>query len=604
MDSDFSKIQKILESNEISSEDRKEILMAFNAMNEKLGYKDFKLKRTLKDKGIITNILNETIARLEERSEMLSIQAEKLEEQSKFKEELFANVSHELRTPLHGILGMGHLLEKTILDNNQQGYVGIIKGSADNLLVIINDILSLSEINAGKIKINKEPFSLYQLLEDLEHMLKIRTQDKGIQLVFDIAQNVPEFIVSDRTRIYQIIINLLNNSIKFTHIGKVELLVKLISTAQNKVELQFQIKDTGIGMKKEKLTSIFESFTRVHEERGVVYEGAGLGLNIVKNLLDLLQGDVEVESELNKGTCFTLKMPFELPEEEIISELLDSQRETVIPTSWKGLKFLMIEDNSANILYSKDMFAQWNLSLDIAPNLKDAKELLTNKYDVILSDVKLPDGDGLEFIGQLRNDNLSVNQNTPVIVLTASANIKGAERAKELDVQSYLSKPFPPNELINELHNVFNLKSKITMNPEEKNFSTEVDCQEATISTEMYLEKISKRFKGRRVLMAEMSKIFLDQAPEMIKILEECPAKEDYEAIRFEAHKFKSTVNIVGLENLRIQALKLEEIFHKGKPGINTDEMIAQFIVAIKHSVCMVEEVIPKILEASGVRIK
>jgi len=596
----FSKIQELLRGHQLPSEDQETILREFKAMEKQLGYADFKVKRTLQDKKIITNILNETIARLEERSEMLSIQAQQLEEQSKFKEELFANVSHELRTPLHGILGMGHLLEKTILNKNQQGYVGIIKGSADNLLVIINDILSLSEINAGKIKITKEPFSLFQLLDDLENMLRIRTEDKGINLVFDLDQNVPEFILTDRTRIYQILINLLNNSIKFTHLGKIELLIKTLSTSEQEATLQIKVKDSGIGMKKEKLSSIFESFTRVHEEKGVVYEGAGLGLNIVKNLLNLLGGAIKVESEFNKGTCFTLELPFALPDSESVELLKENQKEAVIPSDWKDLKFLMIEDNSANILYSKDMFEQWNLPLDIAPCLEDARKLLVNKYDVILSDVKLPDGDGLEFIGELRNESSAVNNNTPVIVLTASANIKGAKRAQELEVQSYLSKPFPPDELIKELHKVFNINYKTTMSLNKKILpNNEVDCDDVKSSTEAYLEKLSKRFKGRNLLMAEMSKIFLDQAPEMIKILEECPSKGDYEAIRFEAHKFKSTVNIVGLENLRVQALNIEDEFHSGKPEKNTDEMISKFIISIKEAICLVNEVLPQIAETT-----
>lgn len=597
----FSKIQKLLDSHAVPDEDQQKILMEFKAMEKQLVYADFKIKRGTRDKEIITNILNETISRLEERSEMLSIQAKKLEEQSQFKEELFANVSHELRTPLHGILGMGHLLEKTFLNDIQQGYVGIIKGSADNLLVIINDILSLSEINAGKVRINKETFSFYQLLEDLEKMLKIRTQDKGIQLVFEMDSKVPEFILSDQTRIFQILINLLNNSIKFTHQGKVELLVKTLSTTMSGVILQIKINDTGIGMKSEKLSSIFESFTRVHEEKGVVYEGAGLGLNIVKNLLNLLDGKVEVESELNKGTCFTLELPITIPDNKSIELLLDNRREAFIPSSWKEFKFLMIEDNSANILYSKDMFEQWNLPLDIAPCLEDARKLLTCKYDVILSDVKLPDGDGLNFIAELRKDKYAINQKTPVIVLTASANIKGAKRAQELEVQSYLSKPFPPNELIKEMHNVFNLKTNIAMNPNLNEFSKkiETECGNLKISPEEYLEKLSKRFKGRNVLMIEMSKIFLEQAPQMIKILEECPSKNDFEAIRFEAHKFKSTVNIVGLENLRIQALHVEEIFNNGKPEECTNELISKFILSIKESIDLVELVIPQLVEST-----
>lgn len=596
--SPIENIRGLLQSTDLPEEVKSNLLREVHVLSKQLANKEFKFKRTLKDKEIITNVLNETIQQLEEKSKTLTIQAKQLEEQSEFKEKLFANVSHELRTPLHGVLGMGHLLTKTPLNIVQHGYVEVIKGSADNLLVIINDILSLSEINAGKVKIKNEPFSIKKLLAELKAMVEVRTQQKGVQLSFINQPELPEYILGDRTRVYQILLNLINNSIKFTHKGYILVSSELVMEHENEVRLQFEIKDTGIGMKKEKLANIFESFTRVHDDKGIVYEGAGLGLNIVKNLTRIMRGGIEVDSEIDKGTTFLVQIPFKIPEKSEVEKYMDSQQEATIPDHWSNLKFLMIEDNSANILYSKDIFKSWNLNLDIAPTLEDAAQFLGESYDCILSDVILPDGNGMEFITELRKNNNSINQNTPVVILTASANDRGAKLAQKVNIQSYLSKPFPPDLLIRELHKIFNIQNTTNMthgnqNPENQNQLELNGHLEPT-----FLEKLSKRFKGRTNLMVEMSKIFLDQAPVMVKILEESHENGDYEAIRFEAHKFKSTVNIIGLDSLRGYAMKTEELYHDGKPEIDTHDLLRDFAIQVKLEMQNVERVIEQISTA------
>lgn len=573
----------LIEALDIDQEAKQNLIDEVKLMQKNLLYTNFKLNRTLKDKDIVTNVLNETINRLEEKSHALTIQAKELEEQSKFKEQLFANVSHELRTPLHGILGMGHLLDRTTLNNVQKGYTDIIKGSADNLLVIINDILSLSEINAGKIKITNNPFSIRKLLSDLETMLEFRTKKKGIKLLFHLSDDFPDFICGDRTRIYQIFLNLLNNSIKFTHQGFIRLKGEVIYVDGTETRLQFEVEDSGIGMKEEKLKSIFDSFTRVHDERNKAYEGAGLGLNIIKNFLYLLNGCVEVESEENKGTIFRVQIPFQIPDDQVITDLIHHQEDTTIPTEWTKLKFLMIEDNSANILYAKDIFESWNLNLDIFPTLGEAEIALEKKYDCILSDVLLPDGNGLDFILKLRKTPSAINNKTPVIILTASANEKGASKAKEANVESYLSKPFPPDFLINEFHRILEIQTTPT-NLENKSHLKKIN-QSTGVKPESYensfLQTLSKRFKGRTSLMAEMAKIFLDQAPIMKSILETAHEKGDYESIRFEAHKFKSTVNIIGLDSLREFASITEKLYYNGKPEECTAGLRLDFIKQI-----------------------
>lgn len=591
----------LIQALDINQEAKQQLFDEVKLMQQNLLYSDFKLKRTLKDKEVITNVLNETINKLEEKSEALTIQSKELEEQSKFKEQLFAKVSHELRTPLHGILGMGHLLNRTPLNVIQKGYTDIIKGSADNLLVIINDILSLSEINAGKIKITNNPFSIKKLLSNLETVLEYRTKEKGLQLLFMLSDDFPDFLIGDQTRIYQILLNLLNNSVKFTHHGYIRLTGGVVYVDGQETRLQFEVEDTGFGMKKQKLKSIFESFTRVHDEPGRVYEGAGLGLNITKNLLYLLKGSVEVESEEGKGTIFKIQIPFQIPDDETIENLIQSQDNTSIPYEWTQLKFLMIEDNTANILYAKDIFESWNLNLDIVPTLEDAKEAVKKKYDCIFSDIILPDGNGLEFISDLRKCPTAINQKTPVIILTASDNEKVVKQTKEINIESYLSKPFPPDYLIKELHRVFNTLTT-PKKMENKESSSMKITQPINVKNEnienSFLVTLTKRLKGRTGLMVEMGKIFLDQAPVMKSILENSHQNGDYEAIRFEAHKFKSTVNIIGLESLRDFASKTEQLYYHGKPAECTKELLHDFATQIELDCQKVVSVVEELSKA------
>jgi len=438
----------------------------------------------------------------------------------------------------------------------------------------------MSQANAGKLQIHNEPFLINDFLNEMESMLKVKAEEKGVQLSFQVPDNYPNVIIGDKTRLFQILLNLLNNAIKFTPQGYINLSTQVLNQNDSAVRLRFTIKDTGIGIKKEKLSMLFKSFSRVHDKGKEVIEGAGLGLNIVKRLLQLLNGEINVESEFSKGTTFTVDVPFllngietdSIPKEDITSS---------IPVEWKSKRFLMIEDNKANILYSKEIFEDWGLKLCIVNSLEEATEKLKEKYDCILSDVKLPDGNGLDFISELRNKKASLNQNTPSIILTASSNEDGVLQFDKEIIQGYLSKPFPPDQLLNELRNIIQIKNpELNYQPKETPTSLELEDDVTTYSSVDFINAISIRFKKRRGLMLEMVKIFLDQSPEMLRILESEPT--NFEQLRFEAHKFKSTVNIVGLFELKNYASKTEQLMMEGNHSDETMMLIQDFIKQLK----------------------
>lgn len=561
----LTELTELLQSQNFEEQDERRIAKLLKKIEREFTYAEFKVNRTLSDKTIITNVLNKTIENLEEKSVALKHQKKLLEEQSKFKEQLFANVSHELRTPLNGILGMSYLLEETTLEPIQESYVDVIKSSADNLLVIINDLLNLSKINAGQIKINLEPFGTEKFYSDLHGLLNIKAQEKNLSLNFYVSPNIPKYLLGDRTRLYQVLLNLLNNAIKFTHYGSISLSTSIENFNQDGVNLKFEVADTGIGISSDKLNTIFDSFTQVHDSQDFVYEGTGLGLNIVKKLLNLMNGEIEVKSEINAGTTFTVKIPFQIPSDTLIHQYQEQQTRLSIPQSWITKKIIYIEDNKANLLYARNMFANWNIQIETAEDLKEAAQKLSSqKYDCILSDVKLPDGDGLSFIKSLRENLNAINQHTPVIVMTAGANEKDANLAKELNIISYIGKPFPPATIIKSLNLVFATNmSRANLNAQQLSNG---NIQSTAIQKD-YLGHLRKLMNNNRKNMTEMINIFLAQLPETLKNIEVGIQSAEWEKVHFEAHKIKSSIMVIGLTKLEGLIVKINQ-FSKKKENL------------------------------------
>ncbi len=541
-----------LQKEDLTDVQQEMLQQLLKAVYKKDQINEFKIRRTIRDKDIVVNMLNQTIEELKVKQKDLEESKKKVVEESEFKEQLFANVSHELRTPLNGILGMSHLLDETQLDTEQKEFVNVIKSSADNLLVIVNDFLNLSKLNAGKVILNDTPFNSRTFFEELKGILEMKASEKNLELEFFISSSLPEFLVGDQTRIYQILINLLNNSIKFTHTGYVHLMVKVLDKQKERCKIQFQVKDTGIGMSEEKIARIFDSFSQVHENKGKVYEGTGLGLSIVKSLVKLMDGKLTVESEEGEGSCFTLSCDLPIPNQQLIEEYKQNQEVEVVPLNWLHKKFLVLEDNKVNLFYIKNMFSNWNIDIDTAITIKEARHKLSlNHYDCLLSDVKLPDGNGIEFIIELRQDQLAKNKNIPIIVLTAGANEKDASIARKYKVYSYVSKPFPPDLLIKELNKIFFTKDFATKNSIT---TTSEKKEETTIDNyTRYFSNIHQLYKGDSRRMLEMIDAFIEQVDNALIQMSTALKEKDWDTLHFHAHTTKSSLKIVGLNNLMPQ---------------------------------------------------
>ncbi len=383
--------------------------------------------------------LNELLKKLEKNNKELEIQKNKAEEATRLKAMFLANMSHEIRTPLNGIIGTSRILEDSDLNKEQAELTRIITISGENLLNIINDILDFSKIEAGQIKLEKIKFNLPEIICTIAKLYKFKADSKGISININIDKNLPVALIGDPYRLNQIIANLVNNALKFTEKGSVEIKVEILNQKDNKIELLYKIIDTGIGISEEGKQKLFKEFSQVDSSTTRKYGGTGLGLSICQNLVALMDGEIGVESEVGKGSEFWFKLWYEYSSEDVSDKKTD---EIKIPDN---LKILYAEDNLVNQKVTKFMLQKINADCDIAGNGKQAFEMFKQKkYDLILMDMFMPEVNGLESAQLIREFENNSKSGKPVYIVAATANAFSEDRQKCLDagMNDFISKPF------------------------------------------------------------------------------------------------------------------------------------------------------------------
>ena len=367
-----------------------------------------------------------------------------LEESLKAKSIFLANMTHELRTPLNGIMRMADFLEETKLSEEQKDYVQNLKTASKSLLDIVNDILDLSKFESGQIRISPRNVEIRKVLLDIEHILVRKAQEKLLDFSLTTHESVPHHIKVDPLRLKQILLNLLNNSIKFTERGKVSLFLHL----QNE-ELKFVVSDTGIGISELDLDKIFDEFNQVENPYVKTQEGTGLGLSLVKNLVELMNGKIKVSSTLNQGTSFYVTLPFEKADLKPSSEPI---AEINTKLSYFPQRTLIAEDNKMNQMVISTILKKLNLEYDIASNGKEAVEMAQeNKYDLILMDISMPEMSGFEATELVRK----FNREVPIFCLSANVFASDKQRAFSVGMNEFISKPVNKNDLILKINEFF-----------------------------------------------------------------------------------------------------------------------------------------------------
>jgi PAS domain S-box-containing protein len=367
------------------------------------------------------------------------------------KSEFLSNMSHEIRTPMNAIIGLTELLleekfETPILENIES-----IKYSADNLLNIINDILDFSKIEAGKVSFESIDFDLRIQLEELRKTIEHRTKEKGIGFCVNIDKKVPDIINGDPFRLNQILFNLVGNAIKFTQEGQISICVSIAKQYNNNISLKFEIIDSGIGIPLEQQSKIFESFTQANADTTRKYGGTGLGLAITKNLVQLQNGTISVNSELGKGTIFTVEIPYFLG---ILSTIENNNKATVLLADLSNLNILLVEDNIMNQFVAKQFFKKWKNNLIIAHSGEEAINLLIERDDInlVLMDLQMPEMSGFEAASIIRGFDTKVkNPDIPIIALSADAFLDTRRKVIEAGMNDYVTKPFNAEELYNKV---------------------------------------------------------------------------------------------------------------------------------------------------------
>lgn len=394
-------------------------------------------------------------AELYKRELELEAAMKDLERASKAKSDFLANMSHEIRTPINAIMGMNEIILRESKDNNVAQNSMNIQSASENLLSIINDILDFSKIESGKMEIIPNDYMLSSLINDVYNVISLRAFNKGLDFKVTNNPNIPEKLHGDEFRIRQIVTNFLTNAVKYTPEGEVEFIVDYEKLDNNSINLIFTVKDTGSGISEEDKDKLFESFQRVDEYHNRNIEGTGLGLTITKNLVEHMDGKIEVQSTLGEGSSFTAIIPQEFYGDETIGEF--AKRHDAYQkrqgTEYKELlhapeaRILVVDDMRINLTVVKGLLKKTEIKIDLALSGRKALDMMAkNKYDLVFLDHMMPEMDGIETLRLLR-DSRGINADTPVIALTANA-IKGAEEeylAEGFD--SYLSKPVHGEDL-------------------------------------------------------------------------------------------------------------------------------------------------------------
>jgi PAS domain S-box-containing protein len=501
------------------------------------------------------------------------------EQSARAKELFLANMSHEIRTPMNAILGMGKQLEKTVMDGQQQFYLHAMNSAATNLLVIINDILDFSKIEAGKMTLDSIGFELKDVANKSMQVLVHKAEEKGLALSSVIDPNIAPILIGDPYRINQVFINLLGNSVKFTEKGSVSIHCKVAEDNETSQLIHIEVVDSGIGMSEEFQNSLFDKFLQEDDKNGKKYSGTGLGMSIVRELVELMKGNITVDSKKNIGTIISLNIPFakgnknDLPKKEekiASSNILFNKR------------ILLVEDNEMNRVLATIVLNQYSAIVDEAVNGEEAiAAVRTNDYDIVLMDMRMPVMDGVEATQIIRNE---LSSTIPIIALTANAVVGEKQKCIEAGMNDFLVKPFEEEGLVQILAKWLGLRD-VFKNKNEK----ESQQKNAALFSIENLKSISR---GNKEFITKMLSVFIKEIGLALQEIRAGEQNNNIEKIKSTAHRIKPSLSNMAVDVISAEILQLEVFNFSGNQVAQLPEIINKVEEVLTDVIAQVEQLI------------
>ena len=489
----------------------------------------------------------------------------------KAKQQFLSNMSHEIRTPMNAIIGFTKVVLKTELTTRQKEYLTAIKMSGDALIVLINDILDLAKVDAGKMTFERTPFKLSLSITAMLHLFETKIQEKNLKLVTHYDNNIPQVLLGDPVRLHQIILNLVSNAVKFTNRGIITVSVILRAEDEENVTVEFAIADTGIGIAENKIATVFENFQQATSDTTRLYGGTGLGLAIVKQLVQSQGGTIYVESKVDKGSTFSFTLRFSKTkaDAEPIVELVEQDDEI------KDIKVLVVEDIVLNQLLMKTVLDDFGFNSDIAANGKIAIEKLQNNtYDIILMDLQMPVMNGFKATEYIRN---KMHLNIPIIALTADVTTVDLAKCTAVGMNDYLAKPIDEGILYSKI--VGFVRKNIVVN------DIKAENEDYKMSRCIDLNYLNHRTKSNPELMMQMISLYLEQTPPLIMAMKLGFQSKDWHSLYAAVHKLIPSFSIMGISvDFENMAKKIQEYASTQKQGEGISDLVLQLENVLEQS--------------------
>ena len=533
--------------------------------------------RDVTDQKRIRKELIEAKTFAEEAQEKAEIATELAENAMEAKQQFLSNMSHEIRTPMNAIIGFTKVILKTDLTAKQKEYLSAIKISGDALIVLINDILDLAKVDAGKMSFESNPFKLKVSIAAMMHIFEMKIQEKNLSLIVEYDEKIPEVLAGDPVRLHQIIMNLVSNAVKFTSTGNITVKVALLKEDDKKARIEFAVQDTGIGITEDKIGRIFENFQQASSDTSRLYGGTGLGLAIVKQLIECQEGNIKVESILGEGSTFSFTLDFKKTKanpEEVI-EVIKLDKEI------KNIKVLVVEDMPLNQLLMKTLLDDFGFERDIAANGKLAIERMKAKaYDIVLMDLQMPIMNGFEATEYIRN---TMKSDIPIVALTADVTTVDLAKCRAVGMNDYIAKPVDEQILYTKIISLVKKVEPLIITTLEKVRYTD-------------LSYLIQRTKSDPALMMEMITLYLEQTPPLILIIKRSLQNKDWIMLGSTVHKMIPSFLIVGFNaNFEKIARQIQEYANYQQSTCEINDLVSQLETACGQACVELKEELERI---------